>query len=187
MDAGRPPRLDAPLPDSGTDGLRLRPIEIADAAAWHAYLALPETTRHTSWALRGPADIEALIAGYLVPSATPSATRYALVDAASGQLAGTLGLNEICAPHARAEIAYDLDPRWRGRGIARRACAALTDWALAQGWHRIQATVLDTNLASRRVLEHCAYVNEGLLRGYRRVRGQPRDFWLYARVAGDGR
>ena len=48
---------------------------------------------------------------------------------------------------------------------------------------RIQATVVDTNAASVRVLEKTGFAREGLLRGYRRVRGAPRDLWMYARLA----
>ena len=46
----------------------------------------------------------------------------------------------------------------------------------------IQATVLDTNQASVGVLERCGFEREGLLRHYRQVRGEPRDFWMYART-----
>lgn len=48
------------------------------------------------------------------------------------------------------------------------------------GLWRVQATVLDANLASCRVLERCGFRREGLLAGYRLVRGQPRDVWMYA-------
>ncbi len=59
----------------------------------------------------------------------------------------------------------------------------LTEWALRElGFARIQATVLDTNVASAGVLERCGFQREGLLRRYRLVRGEPRDFWMYARV-----
>jgi len=47
---------------------------------------------------------------------------------------------------------------------------------------RVQATVLDSNLASRRVLERAGFHAEGLLAAYRVVRGEPRDFWMYART-----
>lgn len=40
--------------------------------------------------------------------------------------------------------------------------------------------MLDSNLPSIAVLQRLAMRREGLLRAYRKVRGQPRDFWLYA-------
>jgi len=42
--------------------------------------------------------------------------------------------------------------------------------------------VLDSNVASARVLSKCGFELEGKLRSYRMVRGAPRDYWLYARV-----
>ena len=50
------------------------------------------------------------------------------------------------------------------------------------GWVRIQATVLEANLASRRVLDKCGFAFEGTLRNLRIVRGRPSDFLLYATV-----
>ena len=50
------------------------------------------------------------------------------------------------------------------------------------GYARIQATVLDTNQASLRVLERCGFQREGLLHAYREVAGASRHFWIYART-----
>ena len=169
------------LPELGFDGLRLRPLREADADDWHAYLRDEAVTRHTSWQLDGPDTLVRLIRGYGQPAASHS-LRLAIVTG-GGALAGTIGLNEIAASARRAEIAYDVAPLYWRRGIATRACVTLTEWALRElGFARIQATVLDTNVASAGVLERCGFQREGLLRRYRLVRGEPRDFWMYARV-----
>lgn len=169
------------LPDLGLDGLRLRPLQEADAVGWHAYLRDDAVTRHTSWQLDGPDTLLRLIRGYGQPSESHS-MRLAIAMA-DGSLAGTVGLNEISLAARRAEIAYDVAPTYWRRGIATRACAAVTAWALSTlGFARIQATVLDTNQASAAVLERCGFQREGLLRHYRLVRGEPRNFWMYARV-----
>ncbi|WP_241074723.1 GNAT family N-acetyltransferase [Achromobacter insuavis] len=168
-------------PDLGIAGLRLRPLRDADAAAWYAYLSDDNVTRHTSWQLDGPDALVRLIRGYADPVAT-HAMRLAIVEA-DDRLIGTIGLNEITPGARRAEIAYDLAPsHWR-RGIASRACEAVTGWALQTlGLARVQATVLDTNTASAGVLERCRFQREGLLHHYRQVRGEPRHFWIYARI-----
>ena len=122
-----------------------------------------------------------LIRGYADPVAS-HALRLAIVEA-DDRLIGTIGLNEITPGARRAEIAYDLAPsHWR-RGIASQACEAVTGWALQTlGLARVQATVLDTNTASAGVLERCRFQREGLLHHYRQVRGEPRHFWIYARI-----
>ena len=169
------------LPELGLDDLLLRPLREADAAAWHAYLRDEAVTRHTSWQLDGPDMLVRLIRGYGQPAESHS-LRLAIVTA-DGALAGTIGLNEISASARRAEIAYDVAPPYWRRGIATHACEAMTAWALRElNFARIQATVLDTNVASAGVLERCGFQREGLLRRYRLVRGVSRDFWMHARV-----
>lgn len=106
-------------------------------------------------------------------------------DAADDQLIGTVGLNGVDLWHGRGELAYDLDPRWQGQGLATHAARAVLDWAHGTcGLVRIQATVLDSNARSIALLERLGMQREGRLRAYRHVRGQPRDFWMYAHING---
>ncbi len=168
-------------PDLGVPGMRLRAMREDDAPAWHAYLSQDAVTRHTSWRLDGPGDLAELIRAYARPERSHS-VRWAIAGA-DDRLVGTIGLNEIAPANRRAEIAYDLAPACWRRGLATRACAVVTDWALQTlGLARVQATVLDTNAASAGVLERCGYRREGLLHAYRVVRGEPRHFWMYART-----
>lgn len=160
--------------------LRLRPLEAADLESWCAYLSQPGAVEHTSWAVQSVDDLRPALAMY---NADPpdSPIRFAIVDVAAGRLAGTIGFHTISSINRTAEIAYDLHPDYWGRGIATAACLACLDWGFSQrGYVRIQATVLDTNRASARVVEKCGFVREGLLRRYRMVRRQPRDFWIYS-------
>ncbi|EHK66959.1 GNAT family N-acetyltransferase [Achromobacter arsenitoxydans] len=169
------------LPVLGVSGMRLRALREDDGAAWYAYLSQEAVIRHTSWRLDGPGDLAELIRAYAQPDLSHS-VRWAIVGP-DDQLAGTIGLNEIAPAHRRAEIAYDIAPAFWRQGLASKACAAVSDWALlVQGFARIQATVLDSNAASAAVLDRCRYRREGLLHAYRMVRGEPRHFWMYARI-----
>src|SRR5690606_16554406 len=109
------------LPAIGSDGLALRVLRRQDASDWYAYLRDPAVTRHTSWRLAGVADLEQLITACLAGQPA-GPVRLAIADTASDRLRGTIGFNEISAPHQRAEIAYDLAPELWNRGIA--SCAA---------------------------------------------------------------
>ena len=162
-------------------GLRLRPLRQTDAADWYAYLRDDNVTRHTSWQIDGAQALADLIQDYADPVAS-HCMRLAIVET-NDRLVGTIGFNEIAPGARRAEIAYDLSPsHWR-RGIASRACETVTAWAFQTlGLARVQATVLDTNTASAGVLERCHFDREGLLHHYRQVRGEPRHFWMYARI-----
>lgn len=144
-----------------------------------AYLNQPGVVEHTSWGDISPAALAIMINGY---ANNRDALRWAIVDG-NGTLLGTVGLNEISRAHGRAELAYDLDPAHRGRGLATQAARAVVDWAhAALDLQRIQATVLDSNTSSIAVLERIGMRREGLLRQYRKVRGQARHYWIYAAV-----
>ncbi|MDN7591231.1 GNAT family N-acetyltransferase [Burkholderia seminalis] len=177
-------RIDRP-PRSGFPGLSLRQLDRADLDAWYAYLSNPDVFRHTSWNLRAPDDLLPLFDN--IESADPdSIRRLAIVDTASGTLAGTVGLHTVSTVNRSAEIAYDLAPSHWGRGIASAVCEAVTAWAFTTGGvMRMQAVVLTSNAGSARVLQKCGYRYEGLLRAYKMVRGTQGDFAMYARLATD--
>lgn len=162
----------------------LRNLERSDAPAWYAYLAAPVVVEHTSWNLRCAGDLRANFDEYA--SADPSSPiRLAVVLRDGGQLVGTIGFNAISPQHRTAEIAYDLAPAVWGQGVATAVVNTVVEWGFRRlGMLRIQATVLESNARSLRVLERCAFEREGYLRCYRQIRGRSGNFWLYARIAG---
>ncbi len=172
-----PAPLHPSLPD--TPPTRLRSLRPDDAVAWSRYLSQPGVTEHTSWGDVSPEALRHLINSY---TASPVDRRWALVDA-DNLLIGTVGLNGIDLQHRRAELAYDLDPRWHGQGLATNAARAVLAWGRTTlALVRIQATVLDSNTRSIAVLERIGMQREGLLRAYRQVRGQTADYWMYAHI-----
>ncbi|OXI19183.1 GNAT family N-acetyltransferase [Burkholderia sp. AU15512] len=171
-------------PRSGFPGLSLRQIERTDLGTWYAYLTNPDVYRHTSWNLRSPDDLLPLFDA-IESTDLDSIRRLAVIDDASGVLAGTIGLHTVSTVNRSAEIAYDLAPSHWGRGIASALCTSVTEWAFAEGFMRMQAVVLTSNAGSARVLQKCGYRYEGLLRAYKMVRGTPGDFAMYARLATD--
>ena len=178
-------KIESP-PRTEIDGIRLRRIERADCTDWYAYLSRPEVFERTSWNLQSIDDLRSIMEAYLDDSPT-APLRLAAVDAVSGRLVGTVGLHTISEGNRSAEMAYDLAPSHWGRGLATGMCAAVTAWSFeVLGLHRVQATVLAGNQRSQRVLARCHFQHEGLLRGYRMVRGRPGDFNIYSRLATDG-
>jgi RimJ/RimL family protein N-acetyltransferase len=158
----------------------LRQIERADVPAWYGYLSDPPTIVHTSWAVHSPADLTKLFDAY--ESAEPgSPVRFAIVRPPGLDLVGTIGFHTRSIANRTAELAFDLKRTLWGQGIMPHCVRSVVDWGfLFFDLARIQATALDTNLASRRVLEKCGFAREGLLRSYRLVRGMPRDCWMYS-------
>lgn len=165
-------------------GIALRQLTAADIAEWYAYLSIPQVFEHTSWNLDGPHALDLLVSQYESAGAD-SACRLAILDEHRGRLAGTIGLHAISTANRRAELAYDLAPEYWGRGIATASCRVVTTWAqMTLGLRRVQATVLESNARSERVLRKGGFTYEGMLHAYRMVRGVPGNFKMYARVAG---
>src|SRR3546814_5738583 len=106
----------------------LRPVEPTDTGAWYSYLSLSGVVEHTSWDLRGPEDVRALIDSYRT-STPPTSVRFALCEVDGGRLVGTVGLNSISPEAKSAELAYDLHPSFWGRGLASACCEAMVPWA----------------------------------------------------------
>ena len=171
------------LPKSEHELVELRPIVEADLSRWYGYLSMPVVYEHTSWNLSSPNDL----AGYveeLAPATADSALRLAVVQRSSGELVGTFGFHSVSLRDHRAELAYDLAPHVWGKGLATYLAALLVRWAHEQaGIARVQATVLLSNVRSAAVLERCGFEFEGVLRGYRMVRGRPGDFGMHAHLA----
>lgn len=173
------------LPALDLPGLRLRRLRLDDAEAWAAYATLPEVTRHTSSSAASVADVAAVIErGLEREPASP--VHFAIVETAGGRLVAHVGFHTVSPLNRSAEVTYDVHPELWGRGIATAACAAALRWGFAdRGWQRIQATTLESNLASQAVLRRCGFVFEGKLRAFRVVRGESRDYLMFSRLPTD--
>lgn len=79
-------------------------------------------------------------------------------------LLGTCGLRVRDEDNDVVAIGYMVSPLARGRGIATRATRLLIEFAWSVGAHRVALDAFATNLASRRVAEHCGMTQEGILR-----------------------
>jgi len=161
-------------------GIVLRPLEFHDQAAWYAYLSRKDMLAQTSWVVRCIDDLTPLLAAYHSTDAD-SPSRFAIIDRSSGKLAGTIGFHTVSSIHKTAEIAYEINPDFWGKGIAAKCCATVVEWGFKElGLFRIQAMVLETNQQSLRVLQKCNFELEGKLRNLRLVAGVPRDFFVFS-------
>ena len=173
------------LPHCDHELVLLRPLRPADLPDWYAYLSLPQVYEHTSWNLDSVDGLVSYLPG-TEPTTPSTRLRMAIALRSTGELVGTGGFHSVSPENRSAEIAYDLSPSMWGRGIASHVCAALTAWAHAEaGVVRVQATTLESNSRSAKVLERCGYKREGLLRSFRMVRGRPGNFFMYSHLAGE--
>jgi RimJ/RimL family protein N-acetyltransferase len=163
---GPAPRALPDLPGGRlTDGVvELRPLRPDDAAAVAVLRALPEVAATTFG--EGTREVARLCAEAEGEWLAGRTVRLTVRDAASGALAGEIGLFRVEPLIGETMTGYDLLPAWRGRGYATRAVRLLADWAFAQvGLARISAGTVPENVASQRVLERAGFRREGYQRG----------------------
>ena len=111
-----------------------------------------------------------------------SVTSFAIVSA--GEAIGGIGLTLLSDVARRsAELSYWLGEPYWGRGIATKAVDAIAHYAFATfDLVRLEAGVLEWNLASVRVLEKVGFTLESRVRKGATEDGKTIDYFLYALV-----
>lgn len=165
------------------DGFMLRRWQPTDLAALLRHAADPAIHRGLSDRFPHPytrADGEAFLAGRVVDFAAP-----VLAIEIGGEACGGIGVRHTGAGervHA-AELGYWLGRSHWNRGVMRRVVATYVPWVMAAlELTRVQASVLDINPASARVLLANGFIEEGLLRGAIRKPDGLHDQRVFARL-----
>ena len=168
------------------DGVRLRPLRVADTAALYAYLRDPAVTELTSFPVVSMPMVEVMIERYLSRWAAGELGKWGVARQHDDQVVGTCGFNEYVQAHRWAELAYDLAPAHWGTGLMRQAVAAVLQWTFRQDqFDRVHAFVRVDNKRSQRLLARSGFVREGCLRSYRVCRGVPHNFYVYGLLRSD--
>jgi ribosomal-protein-alanine N-acetyltransferase len=171
------------LPESSHEQVVLRPIDADDIPVWYRYLSVPSLLEHTSWNVQSQSELSPYVWG--AEAVSPSSRlRLAIALRSNNQLVGTAGFHTVLPEHRSAEVTYDLAPAMWHQGIASHVCSVLTSWAHSHvGLVRVQAAALESNERSIKVLERCGFQREGLLQGFRIVRGKPGNFFMFSHLA----
>jgi RimJ/RimL family protein N-acetyltransferase len=102
---------------------------------------------------------------------------------ATGEAIGMMGVNAEWKPYAQAEIGYTLLPHVCGQGYGSEALAAVCDFLLNEcEFHKLKASVVEGNWASRRILEKNGFLLEGTLRDNYLLRGEWVNDWVFGRL-----
>jgi RimJ/RimL family protein N-acetyltransferase len=176
--------------------LYLRPLIPADEAAvaealrdpgvarWNtglAILAAPEPQRAAMW-------LRVREQGWV----TGTSAHFAVTDATTGELLGSVGIRDINRTPQQALASYWTMPAARGRGVAAQGLDVLCRWGFAAwdagglGLHRISLDHALVNTGSCRVAEKAGFLCEGVMRGsFVDHEGNRYDSHLHARLATD--
>jgi RimJ/RimL family protein N-acetyltransferase len=179
---------DPPLRDAD---VALRPWRLEDAAAMRAAIDGDEAI--ASWLEQipqpyGEADARAYLESVAAGWADGTSAAFAIVDARTGELLGSLGIRIEEPEQGNAEVGYWVARGARGRGVASRALRLASRWALREGGlERLQLRAEVRNEPSQRVAEKAGFHQEGIMRSARfnPRQGRRMDWVLYSLIRTD--
>jgi RimJ/RimL family protein N-acetyltransferase len=137
-----------------TERLRLDPLSVDHAAAMVEVLADPSLYEFTGGSPPGLAELSDRYARQAV-GRSPSGDQWWLnwVVTLDGAPVGYVQATVVSAVDVEAEVAWVLDPRHQGRGLATEAASAVVDWLATHGVDRLVAHIHPDHLASAGVAE----------------------------------
>jgi ribosomal-protein-alanine N-acetyltransferase len=162
----------------------LRELKESDALQYLTYMQQPEVAisipeymvprslQHSSMELQYWKDLFHSKKGFF----------WGIAKKSNNKLVGTIGFNFINFFNKKGEINYDLNREYWGKGIMRAALAQVLDFSNSIGLVRVQATVLEDNSRSIKLLEKGGFVKEGLLQKYELVKGEYLNSLMYAKI-----
>jgi RimJ/RimL family protein N-acetyltransferase len=178
------PRIPLPDPPLGDEELVLRAWSVADVPAMTAACQDAEVPRWT--VVPSPYEerhAREFIAGSARDREAGRELSLAIVDR-EGRLLGSIGLMHVDWEDRKAEVGYWVAREARGRSVASRATSLLSRWAVETlGLERLELLANPANRSSQRVAAKAGYTREGLLRAYRRRRGEREDLVMYSLLA----
>lgn len=164
-----------------TSRLRLDPLTVADAEEMVPVLADPALYRFTGGSPPSAGDLRrryrAQVAGSS-PDGAQGWLNWIVRESATGRPVGYV--QATVEQHRSAEVAWVIEPRSAGRGLASEAAAAMVGWLRGRGVAPVTAHVHPVHRASARVAERIGLVRTGVV-----VDGE--DVWTTAEPLSGGR
>lgn len=174
------------FPALSSPRLALRSMQPGDAPALFELRSNAEVMKHLGRPLATTLDDAVmLIQSNLDLFANNEGIAWAITLKDDDTLVGTIGFWRIVKEHYRTEIGYLLHPGLHGKGIMQEAIQLAVDFIFAHTeLHSIEANVDPANIASRRVLEKCGFVQEAYFKENFFWNGQFLDSVIYSLVKG---
>jgi RimJ/RimL family protein N-acetyltransferase len=167
----REPLVPLPTPRLEDGYLLVRPFAAEDAPAVAAACAAPDIQHwiHEMPSPYTPADAQAFIARSARELAAGEGVHCAVLDCASGDLLGSVGMALFFARGtvAHGEIGYWTAPWARRRGVALAAARLMVRWAFEEaGLERLELLTYPGNTASQALAAKLGFTRIGLVRGF---------------------
>jgi [ribosomal protein S5]-alanine N-acetyltransferase len=173
--------------DLETPRLVLRSITVEDAGFLFRLFSDPQVYQYlTDYEPMTTRNEAAALTQFYVRAPDGDRNRWILVERVSGEPIGTCGYHKWHRHAQRAEIGYDLAPRWWGRGLMAEAMGAAIGFGFERmGLHRIESLVHTENARSHALMRRLGFVREGLLREADYCCGQFHSYYAYSLLRGE--
>jgi [ribosomal protein S5]-alanine N-acetyltransferase len=161
--------------------IQLRPIQLDDWPAVHAWASRPEACRFQAWGPNTEDETKDFVQGAVDAWAKQPRDRLPYVAVVDGEVLGAGEIKVLSRVDRQGWISYIVHPAAWGRGVA----TAIGREQLRIGFedmdfHRIVGTCDPRNLASARVLAKIGMTYEGRLREVALIRSGWRDSETYS-------
>lgn len=158
------------FPNFNTPRLRLDRMTQSDRDAIFSVFSDPQVVAHYDVEqFVNVYEAERLVEYFDARYAADSGIRWAIRDAHSGQYMGSCGFTNWNEFDHSAVISYELAPAFWQQGYASEAIKTIINYVFSQDFHfyvhRIEALILPTNEASKKLLQRFGFQYEGTLRG----------------------
>ncbi|MBX9614287.1 MAG: GNAT family protein [Brevundimonas sp.] len=181
---------DATGPVVEGQGILLRPPRAADYAVWSDLRAVSRDYLQP-WEPAWPDDdltraaYRRRLGVYAREMELGHAWPFFILDPTGRTLLGAITLSNVRRGVAETgTLGYWIGQPYAGRGLATAAVRALAGFAFRSvHLHRLEASCLPSNLASRRVLERAGFRKEGEARAYLKINGVWADHILFGLVS----
>jgi RimJ/RimL family protein N-acetyltransferase len=163
--------------------LLLRPFAVEEARVVVAYRRDPTVARFQGWGVVDPGEIERDLAAMQTrtPCDVPGPWfQLAVVERATGVIAGDVGVRVLGEAHDTAEIGYTIAPAHQRQGYATEAVCAMVAWLLGpRRLARVIAIVDGRNAPSIAVIENAGFQRVACIET--RHAGEPSSLLTYER------
>lgn len=167
-----------------TDRLILRPFKVGDEEDMFSnYCNDTEACKYVTWLPHGKIEkTKEFLNNVILPKYEKLNTyEWALVDKTSGQVIGSLAVNDVRERRRIASIGYVIGRNFWNKGLMTEALKRVIDYLFEVGFTRVEAWHIPSNIGSGRVMQKAGMSQEGVLKLYDVDKdGIPQDCVMYA-------
>lgn len=170
-----------------TKRLMLRKMQVSDLEKLFQVWSNPEVTRFMNIdKFTDKKQAKEMIILFDKLSKENTAIRYSIIELESNEIIGSCGFNILDFENAKAEIGYEINKPFWGKGFAPEAITCLIRHAFNDlELNRIEAKVEPENFNSIKVLRKLNFGFEGTMRKVERSKGRFIDLNLYSLLVTD--